>query len=122
MTRDHRRAHRRDPAAQRRRSRAVGAVGVVIAAALPVVLWHDVIADVASVTAFDAGILVGWTPWLLMLLGLLCVVPITVEAFRSRGGRFHRPGSEAWVGWGVSLYILGFALATQVAQLHDLHG
>ncbi|MBA2347741.1 MAG: hypothetical protein H0V81_05535 [Solirubrobacterales bacterium] len=121
MAPDRPRSNRRDPAAQRRRSRAVGAVGVVVAAALPVLLWHDVITDVASVTALDAGILVGWAPWLLMLLGLLCVVPITVEAVRSRGGRFHRPGSEAWVGWGVSLYLLGFALATQVAQLHDLH-
>lgn len=117
-----RRTNRRDPVAQRRRSQLVGAVGVLVAAALPILLWHEVIADVASVTALDARILVGWTPWLLMLLGLLCVVPLLVEAIRSRRGRFHRPGTEAWVGWGVSLYLLGFALATQVAQLHDLHG
>lgn len=117
-----RRANRRDPIRDRRRSRAVGAVGVLVAAALPIVLWHDVIADAAAVPGFDVQVLVGWTPWLLMLLGLLCAVPILVEKLRSRGGRFHRPGTEAWVGWGVSLYLLGFALATQVAQLHALHG
>jgi hypothetical protein len=33
----------------------------------------------------------------------------------------HRPGTGAWAGWGVTLYLLGFALATQVAQIHAQH-
>lgn len=117
-----RRARRRDPAAQRRRSQCVGAVGVLIAAVLPVYLWHDVVADIARVSAFDMTLVVGWMPWLLMSLGLLCCVPMVLVRLREGPERrFHRPGSGAWVGWGVSLYVLGFGLATQVAQIHGLH-
>ncbi len=116
-----RRPSRRDPAAARRRAQAVGLVGVLVAAALPVWLWHDVIADIARVSRVDLTVVFGWAPWTLMLLGLLCAVPLAVEHLRDRDGRFHHRGSGAWVGWGVSLYLLGFALATQVAQIHDLH-
>ena len=116
-----RRPPRRNPAAERRRSQVVGAVGVLVAAVLPVYLWHDVVADIARVSTWDTTLVAGWTPWVLMTLGLLCAVPVVVEHLRNRERRFHRPGSGAWVGWGVSLYLLGFALATQVAQIHGLH-
>lgn len=116
-------AHRRtrDEAA-RRRAGAVGVVGVVAAAVLPAVLWADVIADVARASAqrHAADVLLGWTPWLLMGLGLLCAIPVAVTSARARRSRFHRPGGGAWAGWGVTLYVLGFGLATQVAQLHGL--
>lgn len=112
---------RRDPARERRNAQLVGAAGVVVAALLPLYLWHDVIADIASVSDPDLTSLVGWVPWLLMLLGLLCAIPIAVEHIRSRDRRFYRPGTGAWAGWGISLYLMGFALATQVAQLHALH-
>ena len=39
---------------------------------------------------------------------------------RRATGRFYAPGAGAWVGWGVTLYLLGFALATQVAQIADV--
>lgn len=112
---------RRDPAAERRRAQRVGAAGVLIAAVLPVYLWHDVVADIARVSSLSTTLVVGWMPWLLMSLGLLCSVPLALAAARDPEHRFHRPGSGAWVGWGVSLYLLGFALATQVAQIHGLH-
>lgn len=112
---------RKEQEAQRRRSQQVGAVGVLVAAALPVVLWHDVVADIAAVSRFDSTLVAGWAPWVLMALGLLCVVPVVLEHLRNRDRRFHRPGSGAWVGWGVTLYLLGFGLATQVAQIHALH-
>lgn len=117
-----RRRPRRSPAAERRRTQAVGAAGVGVAAVLPVYLWHDVVADIAQVSRVDAVLVAGWVPWVLMTLGLLCVVPIAVEHVRSREARFHRPGTGAWAGWGVSLYLLGFGLATQVAQLHGVNG
>lgn len=116
------RTPRRSPAAQRRRAQLVGLVGVLAAAALPIVLWHDVIADIAAASEdVDTEFVVGWAPWVLMALGLLCWLPIAIEYLRDRTGRFHRRGSGAWAGWGISLYLLGFALATQVAQIHDLH-
>lgn len=109
----------RDEAA-RRRSRRVGAVGFLLAAALPVVLWHDLVADI--VRAYEPGLtylVSAWTPWVLMGLGLLCFVRIAIADLRYRDRRFHPPATGAWAGWGVTLYLLGFGLATQVAQIAD---
>jgi hypothetical protein len=100
-----------------RRARGLGIAGLVAAAGLPVVLWRDVIAMVAQESELGMGYLTGWMPWVLMALGLLCFAYVLVlDAVNSRS-RFHRPGGGAWMGWGVSLYLLGFALATQVAQI-----
>jgi hypothetical protein len=49
----------------------------------------------------------------------LCLVPPAVADWRDRERRFYRRGTGAWYGWGVTLYVLGFALATQVAQIAD---
>jgi hypothetical protein len=104
----------------RRRARRTGAVGFLGALALPVVLWHRVVADIASAFTFDLRYLVtGWSPWVLMALGLACLATAGVIDWRRRDRRFYGPGSAAWVGWGVSLYLLGFGLATQVAQIAD---
>jgi len=101
-------------------ARAAGAVGFVAAAALPAVLWHRVIADIASQFRLEPTYLItGWTCWALMALGLLCLVPAGIGEWRDRGRRFHRRATGAWYGWGVTLYLLGFALATQVAQIAD---
>lgn len=62
----------------------------------------------------------GVLPFLLMALGLACAIPIVVAELRDREHRFHRQGTAAWAGWGVTLYLLGFGLATQVAQLLEL--
>ena len=110
-------------ARERRRARVVGTIGVVLAFAVPALLWHDVIADVAA-TSGDAAFtiaVVGWAPWVMMGLGLLCAVPVLVHDLRDRDRRFYTRGAAAWSGWGVTLYLLGFLLATQVAQIHGLH-
>src|SRR4051794_10290958 len=103
-----------------RRARRTGAVGFLAALALPIVLWHRVVAAIASEFTLDWRYLVtGWSPWVLMALGLLCLLVAGIIDWRQRDRRFYGPGSAAWVGWGVSLYLLGFALATQVAQIAD---
>ena len=102
----------------RRRARRAGAVGFLLAVALPIVLWHRVVADIATEFRFDASYLVtGWAPWVLMTLGLGCFVQVALHEWREVDGRFYGPGTGAWFGWGVTLYLLGFALATQVAQI-----
>jgi hypothetical protein len=107
----------------RRRARRTGAVGFALALALPIVLWHDVVAAIASEFQLDARYLItGWAPWFLMAAGLLCLLIAGAIDWRTRDRRFYGPGSGAWVGWGVSLYLLGFALATQVAQIADSLG
>ena len=90
------------------------------AVALPIVLWHRVVADIASEFHLDAQYLItGWSPWVLMALGLLCFVPVVVDDWRDPDRRFHHSGTGAWLGWAITLYLLGFALATQVAQIAD---
>jgi hypothetical protein len=103
------------------RARGFGALGFLTATALPVVLWHRVIADIASEFRLEASYLVtGWTCWVLMALGLACMVPVAAQSWRDpRRRRFHRRGTGAWYGWGITLYLLGFALATQVAEIAD---
>jgi hypothetical protein len=113
-------ARRRQEILARRRARRTGAVGFAVALALPVVLWHRVVAAIASEFSFDVRYLVtGWSPWVLMALGLACLAVAGAIDWRQRERRFYGSGSAAWVGWGVSLYLLGFALATQVAQIAD---
>lgn len=93
-------------------------MGFLLAAVLPVLLWHDLVRDIAGEFTLDWTYLVsGWTPWALMTLGLLCFIPVAVHEFRDRDRRFHAPGVGHWVGWGTTLYLLGFLLATQVAQI-----
>jgi hypothetical protein len=106
--------------AQRRSARRTGAAGFLLAAGLPVLLWRDVIAAIASQFHLDVRYLVtGWSPWFLMAAGLVCLAIAGAIDWRDRDRRFYGPGSAAWVGWGISLYLLGFALATQVAQIAD---
>ena len=113
-------ARRRQEILARRRARRTGAVGFAVALALPVVLWHRVVAAIASEFSFDVRYLVtGWSPWVLMALGLTCLAVAGAIDWRQRERRFYGSGSAAWVGWGVSLYLLGFALATQVAQIAE---
>jgi len=104
----------------RRQARRVGAVGFLLAAGLPVLFWHDLVADIASEFELDWRYLVsGWTPWVLMTLGLLCFIPVALDELRDHRRRFPGRGTGAWAGWGTTLYLLGFLLATQVAQIAD---
>jgi hypothetical protein len=129
MDRDRERALRRSRAGNlrrererraRKRARRVGAVGFVAAFALPILLWHDVVSAIASEFTIDAEYLVtGWSPWLLMALGLLCFINAAIIDLRNRDRRFYGQSTSAWFGWGVTLYLLGFGLATQVAQIAD---
>ena len=100
----------------RRQARITGCVGFVLAACLPIVLFGRTITTIAQAFRFDLTyLLTGWSPWVLMGLGLLCFIPVALDEIRDR--RFYRNGSGAWAGWGVTLYLLGFALATQVTQI-----
>ena len=102
----------------RRRARRVGAVGFAVATALPFALWHSVMGDVLSQARVDVRYLVmELTPWLLMGLGLACFAYVMVLDRRDRDRRFYGQPTRAWFAWGVTLYLLGFGLATQVAQM-----
>jgi hypothetical protein len=105
----------------RRRALRVSAALLLAALGLPVMLWHRVVISIASAFRLDWHYFVmGWTPWVLMAMGLACFVPVAASHLRDPDRRFARRGTNAWAGWGVTLYLLGFALATQVAQIAEL--
>jgi hypothetical protein len=79
-----------------------------------------VIADIASQARLDLRyLLMECSPWLLMGLGLACFVYVFVLDRRDPEHRFYGQPTGAWFAWGITLYLLGFALATQVAQMAD---
>jgi hypothetical protein len=106
--------------ARRRQAQRVGAAGFVLALALPIVLWHRVIGEIASGFRLEPNYLItGWAPWFLMALGLAFFVPVAISNGRDPEARFYPKARNAYAGWGITLYLLGFALATQVAQIAD---
>lgn len=94
----------------------MGLVGFACAAALPVVLWHRAIAIVATDfrVEFDY-LLTGWLGYLLLAGGLLLLLPVVLSAGRNPASRLYPRSRNAWMGWGVSLYLMGFAVAAQVS-------
>ena len=104
---------------RRRQARRTGAVGLLIAIALPVLLWHGVVADIWAAYQLEPRYFLGWTPWILMALGIAFFIPVAISEGRDPEGRFYPRARNAYLGWGISLYLLGFLLAWQVARLHD---
>jgi hypothetical protein len=98
----------------------IGLLGFLLAAALPALLFHRTIALVAESYQLTFRYLVGgWAPWALMALGLLFLLPVAISAGRDPESRLYPRARNAYAGWGITLYLLGFGLATQVAQIVD---
>jgi hypothetical protein len=104
---------------RRRQARRTGAVGLLVAIALPVLLWHGVVVDIWAAYRLEPRYFLGWTPWILMALGVAFFIPVAISEGRDPEGRFYPRARNAYLGWGISLYLLGFLLAWQVARLHD---
>ena len=92
----------------------------MLAAALPVILWHRPMAMIAEEFRFELEYLVtGWTAYALIALGLLFFVPVVLSIGRRPDSRLYPRSRGAYAGWGVSLYTLGVLLATQVAIIAE---
>jgi hypothetical protein len=55
------------------------------------------------------------------VLGLAFLLPVAYSSGMDPDSRRFPRFRRAYAGWGITLYLLGIALATQVAQLYDLH-
>ena len=93
-------------------------VGFLAAVALPIAAWHREIGSVASRFRLEAGYLItGWSGYGLMLAGLVLMLPAAVSAGSSPDSRIRLLHRGAYLSWGIVLYLLGLALASQVAAL-----
>ena len=95
----------------------VGFVGFLAAAALPIVLWHDAIGLMARGFRFDAPILAGWLGYGLIAAALAFFVPVLISIGRKPNDRLYPRSRNALMGWGISCYVLGMALAVQVGTI-----
>jgi len=106
----------------RRRARWVGLAGFLAAAATPALLWHSSMSAIASDFRLEVEYLVtGWTGYALIGLGLIFFVPVLTSIGRHPESRLYPRSRNAYAGWGVSLYLLGVILASQVAAVTGLH-
>ena len=101
----------------RRQARWLGATGFVLAAGTPVVLFRDVVALLAAQPRLDVHYVSGWVPWFLLAVGLLFLLPVAWSAGMDAEHRFFPRSRNAYAGWGITLYLLGFLLAWQVARI-----
>ena len=109
-------------ARRRRNAQLVGLAGFMIAAALPPVLWYRAIEAIASDFRLEMEYLVtGWTGYGLIAAGLLFLIPVVASIGRTPESRLYPRSRNAYAGWGVVLYLLGIALASQVAAVTAVH-
>jgi hypothetical protein len=102
----------------RRNARLLGLAGFLGAAALPIVLWHRAIVLIVSDFRLEAGYVVGgMLGYALIVVGLLFFIPVLLSLGRRPGDRLYPYARNAYLGWGVSMYLLGLALAVQVAAI-----
>jgi hypothetical protein len=102
----------------RRTARLTGLAGFLGAAALPVLLWHRAIAALAADFRLELNYLVtGWLGYGLIAAGLLFCIPVLLSIGRDPESRLYPRSRNAYLGWGVSCYLLGLTLAVQVAAI-----
>ena len=108
--------------AARRNAQLVGLGGFLGAAALPGILWHRSIEAIAGDFRLELEyLLTGWTGYFLMAAGLLFMIPVVASIGRSPASRLYPRSRNAYAAWGVCLYLLGVALASQVAAVTSVH-
>jgi hypothetical protein len=102
----------------RARSRRIGVAGLLAATAVPAALFHRLVLDIASEFRLDAVYLMAeWAPWVLIASGILFAVPVVWSAGRDPDSRWYPRARNAYAGWASVLYLLGMALALQVAAV-----
>jgi hypothetical protein len=94
-----------------------GAVVLAVAVA-PWVVFHRVLGEVLAGFRLDLGYLLAvLSPWLLIAAGIGFLIPVAWSAGADPEGRFYPRARGAYLGWGLTLYLLGVGLAGMVAQL-----
>lgn len=101
-----------------RDARLLGWGGLLAAVAIPLLVWRRAIAAVASDFSWDPTYLVmGWTGYFLLAAGVLFMLPVVISIGHAPESRLYPRSRNAYAGWGITLYLLGCAISTQVAQI-----
>jgi hypothetical protein len=102
------------------RRRMTAALALAVFSAAPFVVFEQVVRDAATHFRLEFNYLVsGWVPWLLVVVGALCFIPVIVSIGRGALSRWSLPPAirTAYEVWGATLYLLGVLLLTQTAQV-----
>ena len=105
--------------ARRRQARWLGSCGFVAAGVMPVVLFHRVVSVLAEQPRMELQYVTGWLPWALLVVGMLFLLPVAWSAGLDPESRWFPRARAAYAGWGITLYLLGFLLAWQVANIQS---
>jgi hypothetical protein len=101
-----------------RGERLLGVAGLVAAAAIPVILFRDLLGTVAS--TFEPSLdwlLTGASGFALMAAGLVAVTPVVISIGMTPDSRLYPRSRGSLAGWGVSLYLLGAMLLIQIGAI-----
>ncbi len=102
----------------RGQAKAAGVGGFAAAVALPIALWHHALSMLAGASRPTlVYFLTGWAPFILIVTGLALLVPVVYSIGLSSYAPRYPRHRNVYAGWGTTLYLLGLALATQVAAI-----
>ncbi len=79
-----------------------------------VAIWGGLSSAGATAGTLLSGVVMTWSSWRLAFL-----VPVLVATWLDPGSRWYPRARNAYAGWGITFYLLGCALATQVAQITE---
>jgi len=102
----------------RRGEFVLGVAGLIAAAAVPVLLFWDLLGDVAS--TFEPSLdwlLTGASGFALIFAGVAAVIPVVLSIGRTPDSRLYPRSRGALAGWGVSLYLMGAMLLVQIGAI-----
>jgi hypothetical protein len=103
-----------------RSERLLGLAGLIAAAGVPVVLFRDLLSDVA--TTFEPSLnwlLTGASGFALIFAGVIAATPVVISIGRTPDSRLYPRSRGALAGWGVSLYLMGAMLLVQIGAIAD---
>ena len=103
-----------------RAERLLGLAGLIAATAIPVVLFWDLLGDVAA--TFEPSLdwlLTGASGFALIFAGVIAVTPVVISIGLTPDSRLYPRSRGALAGWGVSLYLLGAMLLVQIGAIAD---
>jgi len=96
---------------------------LLILTIVPIVIWHHVLADILASFHWNFSYVVSeLSPWFLLLVGVLFLIPVAASAGRHPESRLYPRARRAYIAWGTVVYLLGLGLTLQVATLwHYAH-